>query len=268
MSAKLPFFKFFPSDWVSESSLRVCSLAARGFWIEMLCIMWTSDSRGYLQMNGNPVTPEQLARMTGCSQDEASHHLQELETAGVFSRDRRGIIYSRRILKDEQEREETYERVKKHRSNGECNESVTAVVTPLKQECNGKVTGIFQKSDVRCQKSDSIPPHPPSEETPEFQKFWECYPKKLGKGAARTSFKKMKCESVIDRIIASVESQKSSEQWKKDEGRYIPFPATWLNQSRWEDEAFNPLKKSDNWSYWDKDNKEIKKGITIHECNQ
>lgn len=26
-----------------------------------------------------------------------------------------------------------------------------------------------------------------------------------------------------------------NEQWRKDNGQYIPNPATWLNQGRWDD---------------------------------
>jgi len=37
-------------------------------------------------------------------------------------------------------------------------------------------------------------------------------------------------------ILASVEAQKTSRQWTKVNGAFIPHPATWLNQSRWEDE--------------------------------
>ena len=40
----------------------------------------------------------------------------------------------------------------------------------------------------------------------------------------------------------SIEQSKKSEQWTKDNGKYIPMPSTWLNQRRWEDEG---LVKSD-----------------------
>ena len=40
----------------------------------------------------------------------------------------------------------------------------------------------------------------------------------------------------LDTLIAAVEKQKTWEQWQKDEGQFIPNPATWLNQSRWDDE--------------------------------
>jgi hypothetical protein len=68
-----------------------------------------------------------------------------------------------------------------------------------------------------------------------FARWWECYPKKVGKEAARKAFEKVKAEPQV--LIDAVERQKGCEQWRKENGRYIPNPATWLNQGRWEDEV-------------------------------
>ena len=70
-----------------------------------------------------------------------------------------------------------------------------------------------------------------------FDVFWQAYPRKVGKGASRKAWEKIKPdENLKNKIITAVEQQKKSKQWTKDEGQYIPHPATWLNQERWEDE--------------------------------
>lgn len=70
-----------------------------------------------------------------------------------------------------------------------------------------------------------------------FAEFWEEYPKKVGKKAAQTSWNKIKPDAdLFERIISAVTTAKCSEQWNKENGRYIPNPATWLNQGRWDDE--------------------------------
>jgi phage replication O-like protein O len=70
-----------------------------------------------------------------------------------------------------------------------------------------------------------------------FDQFWSAYPKKIGKGAAEKSFKKYKpSEELLKSMLAAIALQRSSEQWQKDGGQYIPNPSTWLNQKRWEDE--------------------------------
>jgi hypothetical protein len=74
----------------------------------------------------------------------------------------------------------------------------------------------------------------------EFELFWHAYPKKAGKDAAFRAWKAKKREKrlpPVAELIAKVEQFKSSEQWQRDGGQYIPNPATWLNQGRWMDEA-------------------------------
>ena len=66
-----------------------------------------------------------------------------------------------------------------------------------------------------------------------FESFWAAYPRKVGKQAAKKAFSKVSVP--VKTLIDAVNSQKNSEQWRKDNGRYIPNPATWLNQGRWDD---------------------------------
>lgn len=71
----------------------------------MLDLMHESSRRGYLQlMTGDPMTAAHIARMTGGSTDEVSALLQELENSGVFSRTESGVIYNRRMVRDESKR--------------------------------------------------------------------------------------------------------------------------------------------------------------------
>lgn len=71
----------------------------------------------------------------------------------------------------------------------------------------------------------------------DFDAFWESYPKKTGKKAALKAWRNAKDKPILDAIINAVNIQKQSEQWTKDAGQYIPNPATWINQGRWDDEA-------------------------------
>jgi hypothetical protein len=97
-----PWLKFYPSDWRADPALRMCSIAARGLWMEMLCVMHEAEPRGSLLVNGKPLSQRQLAGLAGIALDEASTLISELEEAGVFSRDDDGTIYSRRIRRDEE----------------------------------------------------------------------------------------------------------------------------------------------------------------------
>lgn len=69
----------------------------------------------------------------------------------------------------------------------------------------------------------------------DFERMWEMYPRKVGKGAARKAFAK-----VVRTVTASefVNAYfRALERWERDktEVQYIPHLATWLNQERWSD---------------------------------
>lgn len=100
MTAK-PWMKFYPQDWRADERLRMCSLASRGLWMEMLAVMHRSENYGQLSVNSQSPTDTQLAVLVGAPSDEITNLISELETAGVFSRTRKGVIYSRRMIRDD-----------------------------------------------------------------------------------------------------------------------------------------------------------------------
>lgn len=78
-----------------------------------------------------------------------------------------------------------------------------------------------------------------------FEKFWELYPNKKAKPKAYSIFRSLSVLE-LDGISAALPKHIESEQWKKENGKYIPYPATWLNQRRWEDKMDEDV-GNDNW---------------------
>lgn len=69
-----------------------------------------------------------------------------------------------------------------------------------------------------------------------FLEFWSAYPKKISKPDALKAWKKIAPDDDLKaKIIDAVNVAKQSKDWTKDEGQFIPYPATWLNAKRWED---------------------------------
>ena len=106
-------------------------------------------------------------------------------------------------------------------------------------------TSIAQAHNEQC----SLPPLPLPNQTNltnqptrsnidvNFEKFWDAYPKQVGKLKARKSWsnaKKAKDFST-QAVFAALERQKKSSNWTKDNGQFVPHPTTWLNQGRWLD---------------------------------
>lgn len=84
------------------------------------------------------------------------------------------------------------------------------------------------------EKSPPVVPHG----DPAFQDFWQHYPKprQIGKGKAEAAWRKVRPSQVLAAtILDALERQKAGQRWREDGGRYVPLPATWLNQRRWED---------------------------------
>ena len=120
----------------SSDSIAGCTLSAQGLWLRMLCVMHTSRPYGCLEAEGKPVPDELLFRRCGCvSVEEYRGLLGELFSAGVPSRRPDGVIYSRRMVRDQQERDSAADRQRRHRSH--------ASVTPMSQ------------GEVRSQKSET-----------------------------------------------------------------------------------------------------------------
>ncbi len=74
-----------------------------------------------------------------------------------------------------------------------------------------------------------------------FKFFWLKYPKKKSKGEAEKAWMKIKPDqALIDQIMEKIKEAVKSYDWIKESGKYIPYPATWLNKGGWKDE-FLPL---------------------------
>jgi len=142
--------------------------------------------------------------------------------------------------------------------NKHADEKIAAYYAYIeKQKANGKQGGrpkqkpianppVSQNNPVPSQPLTTKPlttkPNikPLSEYSDDFEKFWKSYPKKTGKGGAYAKWKKFKPS--LDTVLKALEWQKSSNDWTKENGQYIPNPETYLNQKRWDDE--NPNSKA------------------------
>lgn len=92
--------KFYPEAWLADA-VSHCSLAAQGLWLRMLFLMWTSNKRGYLVLDGAPMPPPAIAKRCGTTVDEYNALLTELDTAGVPRRTPENIIFNKRMVTDD-----------------------------------------------------------------------------------------------------------------------------------------------------------------------
>lgn len=150
------WMKFYPQDWRADERLRNCGLGARGLWMEMLALMHRSERYGYLLINGKAPSERQLAVQVGATIDELTLLLSELESEAVFSRDRTGTIYSRRMIRDEK-------RAKNARLNGKhggnpklCNQTENQASDNLQLNLSDKGRDKAQKPEARSHSQNHL----------------------------------------------------------------------------------------------------------------
>lgn len=79
-------------------------------------------------------------------------------------------------------------------------------------------------------------------DTDMFDQFWAVYPRHIAKKNALKSWTRLKVTpELFVKIMGALEVVKRTQQWQ--DPQYIPHPATWLNQERWEDEVETSVKK-------------------------
>lgn len=99
------YSKFIWADWLLDQPLRRCSPEARGLWIDMLALSVRSEPVGVLADGGTVLGVSDIARAAGLRKPTAERLIAELERNNVFSRDDRGAIYSRRVVREHRARQ-------------------------------------------------------------------------------------------------------------------------------------------------------------------
>lgn len=123
------------------------------------------------------------------------------------------------------------------------------MISPLPIESDTEASGpggIVNKNNSSKSNRNSKK-NSPTRATAGFADFWAVYPKKKSKEAAKKAWDKLRPDEKLRSIILqAVKHQSISPDWTKAGGQYIPYPATWLNNRRWEDDELEQ-QKPEGW---------------------
>lgn len=243
---------FYVADWVKDPGLRLCTKAAKGLWIDLLCVLWEAEERGVASTGGVPWSDQQVAAVVGGDTSETSRLLAELFANGVCSRNKSGAILSRRMVRDEDAR--TYERSRKRKQRKRKQPSSCPGDVP----CDVPALSPYMKYDSEISKTH-------------IDSLYEAYPRKIQRPRAIKAIRKALGEAPFDVLIAAVQAYAKSVAAK--DRKYIPYPASWFNDRRWEDDRTEWGETGDVipdewWSDWHEEaGKRIAK-MTSQEKNQ
>lgn len=242
MTTTTPWLKFFPQDWMGDPSLRACSLAARGLWIEMISLAHQATPYGHVLINSNAPDIAVLSRMVGTSESECETLVSELEMNGVFSRTRKGTIYSRRMVKDAKKSVHA-RKIGKLGGNPKLSKQrkKSAQDNPLEKppdktqkpdtryqsKCSGTESELFTNSESRSTSSGALSRNLLAEN---WEKFRSVYPRR---GGAAMGWKQ--AEKYFQQIVKSGVSPESlitsAEKYKTANAKRIAEDATFVQQA-------------------------------------
>jgi uncharacterized protein YdaU (DUF1376 family) len=177
-------------------------------------------------LNEKPITTEQAMRVGRGNPVETQSVLSEF-----FSQDLDGWVHKRVCI----EVQAYHAKVARNRQNGAKGGRPKPKNNPVGSQSEPK-----HNPNQEPITNNQYTPIPPKGAEERFERFWKAYPKKVGKDAARKSFDKRKpTEELLGKMLTAIDQQSTSQQWTRDGGQYIPNPATWLNQGRWQDHAID-----------------------------
>ncbi|MDD3181212.1 MAG: hypothetical protein PHD48_00160 [Alphaproteobacteria bacterium] len=156
-----PWSKFFWNDWENDPALRLCSLAAQGLWMRLLCIAAKSSPTGFVIVAGRPCSSTDIALLTGVAEQEVETLIGELSRNGVFSRDTLGRMYCRRMIRDNKKRNKLRQNGAKGGQASFLNGKGVFAPTEQKAEQATEQATQPQKPESRVHKPERITPEGP-----------------------------------------------------------------------------------------------------------
>lgn len=202
---RLPYFRFHPADYLIDTN--GLTLAEHGVYTLMLLNYYWSGTL--------PDTASALYSICG-ARDDVARAAVDLVLARFFHSENGHTIHHR----VERELAQYGEMIRTNQAAGRRSAEVRAAKRTLTPKAKPKGNGEDKPAD------DS------------FASFWAVYPRHEAKAAAAKAWAKLAPDEALQgRILTAVATQKASQQWQRDGGKYVPHPATWINARRWEDEA-------------------------------
>lgn len=254
-----PYIPLYVADFLTDEKLRECSAESIGVYIMLMCVLHKQEEYGVILLKQKYKQTDKQVENFACQLvkhlpftiAEIERALTELIEEDVLQLDG-DRLSQKRMVKDALLSEKRASAGKKGGSisqskkgnfaddfakakiqaNSEIEiENVNVIENDIKDKKdnikNSGITGQGQ-CDAKAEKQ--------KRQAEQFEKFWERYPRKVAKKNAEKAWNKIKLtDELFESIMQALDRQRRSDQWTKDNGQFIPHPATWLNQERWND---------------------------------
>ncbi|NVO06461.1 MAG: hypothetical protein HXX19_11270 [Rhodoferax sp.] len=237
-----PSFQFYPADWRNNANLGRCSLAARGAWLDVMCVLHDSDEYGIVRWplkdlaNSAKVPMAQLRELVEKEvlkgADKGGQAKAYIYTPRSGRKDGKPVTlvpdqegpvwYSSRMVKDEYVRTIRGENTRFGDESGEASNH-----SPKPPFGDG--------SSSSSSSSTTLIPPTPKGVAFRFEEFWDAWPKserKQDKVKCATKWKRDGLDRTADEILKDIAVKVGTDKWR---GGFIEAPLVYLNGRRWED---------------------------------
>lgn len=249
------WFKFEFRSWLESRRVQRMSLAAQALYIRALCLQAT---HGNVPSNAEDFAIEAKVRQSDVAAwSECLEHFSEEEIDGCK------LLYNQKLR---EHLEATIEKKSKLANNGSKGGKSGKKSRQANGKANGKANGFPEsevkgqaiakaKAPIRASYSNSLSLSKLLEDR--FNNFWLVYPRKQQKQTALVSWKThVPALELADQIITHVSDRAAKDHdWIKEDGKFVPFAATFLNQHRWEDHYSTAKPQNNAKSFKSQDDK-------------
>lgn len=236
---QFPYFHFYVDDWLSSPKVTMMTPAQEAAYLRLLCYAWNDPTCSI------PDDDHTLAALTRLNEHWFNGGSTVVKRCFIPKPGHPGRLYNPRLQREWNKRVTRSEASKqagiqsgvarRHQRTTVQHMLNNKETRDTEKEKSPPRTPPLKERETEKKESTSLVHRTPLDER--FDTFWHSYPRKIGKGAARRVWTRIKpSPTLLTTILNAIDTSQLSEQWQQEHGRYIPNPATWLNQERWEDE--------------------------------
>lgn len=186
-------------------------------------------------------------KVTKAAIEKAIKHLEKLDLIRLYTVDNRPYLYIPTWSKHQQ--------IRAHKSRFPSPDIIGYQMISNDIKCyRNPIQSNPIQNPILIQSNPSSEDETKEERMKWFDEWWEEYPRKVGKGKCRDKYLRIVTDEDKHVLLLGA-IRKQNEVYKTKPVQYIPYPETWLNQERWEDElqpdTERPKDKEQDWSVFD-----------------
>lgn len=252
-SSRRPWYPWYPKDFTSDEKVQCLPPLAELIYRRALDLMWQSNDIRI--PNAMPLLWQSLGK--GIAESDFAMLWERImypEFALFDVSEDEKWVFSRRLRRESRKIKEMCDKKQAAGIIGAKARWNKDTKAKPKQTHGKRMANAWQTDSHTEPYTDTekeITPHSPPkggsvQYSKSFDEWWLLYPKKVGKDAALRSWKKVTRANgvTVEKLMAAIKEQIKAGHFKGNDGcDYIPNPATWLNQGRWNDEIKTCTKK-------------------------